>query len=480
MFLIPGRARVPALMRVAFPCLVAACIFLLAAPLGATELGAPRVAGMGAAGAASAQNLDALGLNPALIGRGAQNVTFTLYPFGPVFPIFGLGHATTSRFTSADLDQLLARLDVSIPATDKGYLVDAVDLAGLTVRTEGMIAAVVLPLGTDHTIAAHIMQRGAARYTLSPGLDSIAHNVAVSGNAFPLLLRSPLSGEGLWFNEYALTYGYAPVDDNGVLDFGAGIAVKYVQGLGHVTVDGKRLSTISLGSNPITGTQIQTAVDYDVQTANGGRFDATTLPTSALFTLFPKGVGSGIGIDIGLMKMIPFGRRTLTAGLSITDIGNINWDVSPAIRSVHRVDTIRTGGLFEDVDSLKQYSGESVPIGAYATSLPTRLHLALSLEDEFPVGLMPSTAAIEYAQGLAEAVGNPLTPRIGAGAEWRLGLWRWSTGLSFSSEEHFSWSVGGGIVLFDHVDLDVAFGRVNGLWENPVLVNAVGRIALKY
>ena len=459
-----------------------ACAAVLCDVAYADELVAPRLVGMGQAGAAAAWGLDALGTNPSMMGRNVRTIAFSLYPFsGTVVPVFALGHATTSRFTSADLDLLLARLAVgNLSDVDKGRIVDAVDLAGLTVRTEGMIAAMVLPLGSDHTIGVHVAQRGAGKYTLMDGMDSVAHNVAVSGNVFPLLLRTPVTAEGVWFNEYAASYAYSPVDERGAMDFGVGVTVKFVQGLGHVRVDSKRLSTISLGSNPITGTSIQTAVDYDVRTANGGRFDANTLPVDPLFSLFPKGVGSGAGADIGLMKTIVVGRQLLTAALSVTDIGEIRWSTSPAVRSVHRMDTIQTGGLFFAVDSLKQYEGKSVAADAYSTSLPTRLHLAVALEDAAPSGILPNLATFEYAQGLTDAVGNPTTPRIAAGAEWRKNAWHWSTGLSFSADESVSWSVGGGLQLFNHLDVQAAFGRVNGLWENPMLVNAAARLALTY
>lgn len=443
--------------------------------LNATELGAPRTVGMAGAAASIAEGIDAFGINPALIGQGVNSFSFTCYPFGGyVFPLFGLTPRTASAFTNADLDQILTQLGASIPLAIKQYVIDGVTLGGFSARTEGTIVAGVYAPSAEQSFGFSVSQHAAAKYSLMPGLGDTLHGIAPTGLPVPLFLRNLVAAEGVWYNSYAVSYAYSPQTANHATDFAVGVSLKYIQGLGYVKLNGDLLKTISLGADLIGGTAIQTSIDYDLRLGSG-KFDPLALPANPLYTMFPPGVGNGVGLDFGFMRADEFQGRIVKAALSVTDIGFINWNGSPTLRSVHRVDTLYTSGQVA-VDSLKLYVGTALPTASFSTPLPIKLHLAVSAEQPAAHGFAPHLISFEYTQGVTNIVGNSISPRIAAGAEWTSTIWRWATGLAFNSDEHFSWSIGGGVRLFQHVFLDAALGRLNGIWEGPQLVNAVARM----
>ncbi len=459
------------------------CIIASATVAVASDIGSPRIASLGGAGAAVATGLDALGTNPALIGGGSRSLELTFYPVGGyVVGLFGTGTLSTPVLQPNSFDNLFSTLNVSVNADDKSKLISAINIGGLNYRTEGTILAGVYKLSPSHALGFSIKQRAAASYQLYDGVDTIIRNVAQSLNLNDIVLRNVLSAEAVWFNEYALSYAFTSPEEDGSTDFAVGGSLKYIQGLGYITLlNGNQFSTIIVNTNPLLPNQrgLQTTIDYDVLTANGGQFNSNTMPLSPFFTLFPNGVGSGFGLDIGAMKNLAMSGDLLSVGFSVTDIGSINWGVSPEERSVHRIDTFSTTTSLP-VDTLKRYEGVSLPTSSFTTFLPTRLHLGLSLET-FTHGLfVPRRYVFEYTQGLNNSVGNSTSPRIAVGAEWEYKIWYYATGFSYSADEHFSWSLGGGLHLSSYILMEAAFGRINGFWESPQLVNFVATLKLLF
>jgi len=459
------------------------CILASVAVAAASDIGSPRIASLGGAGAAVASGIDAIGTNPALIGGGNRSFELTLYPVGGyVVGLFGTGTLSPAVLQLSSLDDLFSTLGVTVNPDDKSKLINAINIGGLNYRTEGTILAGVYKLSPSHALGFSIKQRAAASYQLYDGVDTIIRNVAQSLNLNDIVLRNVVSAEAVWFNEYALSYAFTSPEEDGSTDFAVGGSLKYIDGLGYIAlINGNEFSTTTVITNPLLPNQrgLQTTIDYDVLTANGGSFNTGAMPLSPFFTLFPKGVGTGFGLDIGAMKNLAIKGNLLSVGLSVTDIGSIDWDVSPEERSVHRVDTFSTTTSLP-VDTLKRYEGVSLPTNSFTTLLPGKLHLGLSLEN-FSHGLFaPRTYVFEYTQGLNNAVGNSTSPRIAVGAEWDYRIWYFATGFSYSADDRFSWSLGGGLHLGGYILMEGAFGRVNGLWESPQLVNFVVSLKLLF
>ncbi len=452
----------------------AACVLLLCAgALRADDKLSPLATALAGAGGAAVHGIDAIGVNPALLGTGYE-WEFTAYPFGAyALPVFGIGTPSQHAFELNDLDELLARLSVTLPPdADKQRIVNGLNLSGVTISWEQQIAAAAHPLGGGYTLAIHANQRGLGTYALDPRVDSVLHSVARSGNMFPIYLRDPASAEAMWFNEYGVSLAYER-RSGATLLFAVGGTVKYLQGLGYAHVNASLLNTINLQT--ILGSTLQVSVDYDIQTSQRTYFDASNLPFGAFYTPFPPAAGSGAGVDLGIAKDLTIEGRRVRAALSVTDLGAISWS-DPGVRSVHRVDSIPFGGAFYPVDSLRVYAGTVRPLASLVTTLPARLHLALAMHDSTASGWEPGMLTLQFTQGLVAGNGNSLSPRIAVGAEWPHGGWYAAAGLAYNSDESGSIALGAGLRLFNHIWLEGSMGRVNGLFESPLLVNAVARI----
>lgn len=165
---------------------------------------------------------------------------------------------------------------------------------------------------------------------------------------------------------------------------------------------------------------------------------------------FPEPAGKGFGIDLGATaKMFDF----WTFGLSITDIGSVNWNKGAANYTTNTqftIDGITGDNEYNDyVDSLfNTLEPEGDYAGEFSTSLPTALHFGALLElDRFLDGHFPGRMDLyaEYHQGLNNALLNSLTPRFAVGADWGPSDWfAFRSGLSFGGRDGFNWSAGFG------------------------------------
>jgi hypothetical protein len=459
--------------------LAVCALLLLAGGAHADDRLSPRATGLAGSGASVVRGLDAIGINPALLGDGYA-WEFTLYPIGGFFvPVFGIGTPAQTSFERADLDILVTRLAIVVaPSVDRDRIVNGINLPGTTLGVEQGIVSVAHPLGGGLAMALHACQRAYGTYRLDGRVDTVLHQTARSGNVFPIFLRNPASAEGLWYNEYGATLSYEH-RSRGVLEFAVGGTLKYLRGLGYASVDVQRLSTISLGSVPDIGPALQVAVDYSVRTSQRTAFDASMLPLSMFYTMFPPSSGGGAGIDLGIARDIAIEGGKVTGAVAITDLGFISWS-NPGERTVHRIDTINFSSAVYPIDSLRAFSGTLRLADPFTSALPARLHLSVAMGDTAARGIMPRVVTLQFTLGLVGDLGNSTSPRIAVGAEWPHGWWYAVGGLAYNSDESASMSIGGGIRAFERIWVEASMGRVNGLFESPLLVNAVGRISARF
>ncbi len=435
-------------------------------------------------GVAAAHGIDALGLNPALIGAGTKTFELSFYPIGGyVLGLIGTGNISNPVIASNGLDGILSSLNTNLSSQDKSYIIDALNLNSLTYHIEGTLLAGAWQINPNNALAFDVKQRAMASYHIGAGVDTIVRNVDQSLNFSDIALSNPLSAEGMWFNEYSISYAYTNADANSVADFSIGASVKYIEGLGYAGLaGGTNFSTLTVNDGSLlnpNGRGLQVTTQYDLMTSTAANFNANSLPLLPLYTLFPPSAGTGFGLDIGAVKNMSIGvDKLLTLAFSATDIGSISWNVSPAERNVNRIDTFNLQSV--PVDTLKRYAGAAVPTQSFSTQLPTQLHVGASLVNFSANGIIPRMVTFEFTQGLNSVAGNSLSPRVAAGAEWDFGGEYVATGLAYNADENFSWSFGGGVHISRYVLFEIAIGRLNGFWEAPELVNVTGGVKLQF
>jgi hypothetical protein len=236
----------------------------------------------------------------------------------------------------------------------------------------------------------------------------------------PQILGQVLDGTEagfLWYREFNFSYGRWLVR-NDDLEIDAGIGLKYLLGIGVIDMraEGGGLSGFS---------SLSPDFQIDYQTGSflpGARFSFGDLA-------FPRSVGKGFGVDLGLAARI---NGTWKLGLSVTDLGSIRWSgdayeasngslVEMAATGLENYDLINglddfliNGGLLEWEEAAER----SLPLASTA-----RIGLGKLVGDRVELGtdlLLP----------LNQAVGSLESPAWGLGADLRPFHWlQFSTGM---------------------------------------------------
>ncbi|NUN10145.1 MAG: hypothetical protein HUU54_13310 [Ignavibacteriaceae bacterium] len=221
-----------------------------------------------------------------------------------------------------------------------------------------------------------------------------------------------------------------------------GVTLKYMQGMAYAGVDEMNTNFTTQPDGILTGQsrmRILTAfsdnvgVEYD--------FDSTAEKKNFTFSLFPKPVGSGFGIDFGLTAEI--GDRW-KIGLAFTDIGSMTWSQNVAEYISYHDFTIT-----EIIDPIQRDSlvtflkGEGRYTSAFTKPLPTAFRLGASFlvwKNDFKYFLL----SMDYNQGFNNEPRNSTSPRISIGGEWNQTKWLpyMRGGFSFGGDSPFIWSVG--------------------------------------
>lgn len=300
----------------------------------------------------------------------------------------------------------------------KGYRADYFDL---------------LVLATGDTVANYA--------NMSP--DSLA--MVILGVATePLLLGRVVNGTDIglnWYREFNFSYGRHLVrTDNFELDLGVGL--KYLLGIGIIDVRAR--------NNQLDGFS-SLSDDFQIDYQN-----AEFVPGARLtggMVAFPKTVGSGFGVDLGVSMLI---NGSWKLGASVTDLGSIRWKgnvytasegslVELAINGLENLDII--SGLEDFVTSSGVLNWERAQERNMALPSTARIGAGKLLGEWGEVGL-------EAVLPLNDATGNLLGPVFGAGADIRPLRWfQISTGV-----------VGGGDMPAK-VPVGITLIAGNGTWE---------------
>lgn len=430
-----------------------AWICLVAVPVGLLDLSAYGQSGLslyGNTGRASATTFvtdyQAIGINPANLGwewrfKG-KHLAFGLAEGSYAVYSDALGRDdirqrmfnTDFRFTEEERDQAVAAftdagaaINVDVMALGLcwqqeqigGLAFQARDRLQVSAQMGSRMADLVFKGSSADVFDLLVLATGdtVANYAgMSP--DSLA--LVVLGIATePQILGQVLDGTEagfLWYREFNFSYGRWLVR-NDDLEIDAGIGLKYLLGIGVIDVraEGGGLSGFS---------SLSPDFQIDYQTGEflpGARFSFGDLA-------FPRTVGKGFGVDLGLAARI---KGTWKLGLAVTDLGSIRWSgdaytasngslVEMASTGLENYDLIDglddfliSGGLLEWEESAER----SLPLASTA-----RIGLGKLLGERVELGtdlLLP----------LNQATGGLESPAWGLGADLRPFRWlQFSTG----------------------------------------------------
>ena len=181
-----------------------------------------------------------------------------------------------------------------------------------------------------------------------------------------------------------------------------------------------------------------------------GKDSSSNENKNAKFSLFPEPSGKGLGFDIGFLAKI---NEVWTVGISITDMGKINW--SKEVYEISNYSEVTITNLADtnqtkDLDKKIFGDDNSKKISSVESSLSTALHLGVAFRlDKYLDGKFPGTMLIvlDYNQGFNNNPGNSTMPRLSFGAEWIPTNWilEFRTGFSIGEFDKFKWAFGIGL-----------------------------------
>ncbi len=384
-----------------------------------------------------AQDYQALGINPANLGReGAPTVAFTIGEFGVGGASRSLSKTlfkhllfdSTQPIGKAEKSELLQgltgenALNFNFDATTFGISVSLPNgYGGLAFSNRQRVGA-HLALNQN---AADVIVNGKYAASLQPyyPVDPATGNPAGTGTAAPLV-SAFLNGTAIqlaWTSEYNVAYGVQVVDQE-ALKLSVGAGYRYIQGIGvaDVRADGGSLSAYTALSPifKVNYGSLATSSNFNYETGSG---------------LHP--VGKGHGYDAGLSAELGKGLRL---GVSVTDLGKMTWTgnvVTAADQKLQR--TTATGLQTYDVltEIVNQFDADQSSLFTYQAAqertaqLPAKLRLGAGyrVSSLFEVG-------VDYTAPLNKVAGNLTSSFIGVGVDFKPVSWiRLSTGVSGGS-----------------------------------------------
>jgi len=265
-----------------------------------------------------------------------------------------------------------------------------------------------------------------------------------------------------YLREYNLSYArdFSFLLDNIFDSFSAGITIKMIHGYAYSEIEtiGTTITTLDdhsiLIENDLSA-NIAVSQDFGIE------WDFDDVKKVQNISPFLNPAGVGFGINIGFAAQLD---SIWTFGLSVTDIGSVNWNNNPV--------SYKSNGSFLISDVTDSTLTDSLqaalePIGSYSdgftSSLPTVLRLGASFRlDRLLKGNFPGKMllVIGYNQGFNNSLNNTTSPLFSLGFEWKpIDLFPIRSGFTFGGFTGFAWSLGLGIdadiVEFNFASADI-------------------------
>ncbi|UYZ63226.1 DUF5723 family protein [Hymenobacter weizhouensis] len=455
------------------------CVLLLAAALSLpltlraqNELSNFTATGRGGVATTFATDYQAIGINPANLGRvGGAKVAFTIGEFG-----VGAGSQSLER---RQLNRLLFQRKETLTPDGKRELARAFtsdNALNLNADATTLAVAVQLPVVGGVAVSHRV------RTTAHVGLNQNAAEIAFLGRNAPIytsasagnvpLVTEALAGTDLQFallNEFNLAWGTRLIDQS-LFQLSAGAGYRYVQGVGIIDI---RVQPGSLRA--YTAMSPVFDIDYGSVMNNPGfnfRARADGL----------QPVGRGHGFDLGLAVEA---GKALRLGLALTDLGHMTWEGNLLTANDQKLKRLNSEGIgsynfirevadifASGTDSLFQYT----PGQERRASLPTKLRTGVGVRvSEF------FEAGLDVTVPLNTVAGNLPTTFVGVGVDYKPTSWvRLSSGLSGGAG--YGLSVPLGFTITNPIyEIGISTRDVAGLLtsKNPYLSVAAGFLRFK-
>ncbi len=421
--------------------------------------------GMARTFVASSRGLDAVGINPAnLAAPDKGTVTIGLMPMGmhvgTDFLNYGLykeyftgeesGNGRVGRFlTDGDKQQILAsfpdgtgRASAQLEARPFGVSVQMGDL--------GSVALTV----TEYVNINMMVPHDYAEFLLYGNPPGTTYDF------------SSTSAYATWLREYALSYGRMLPCPSFLHSLSAGLAVKIVHGYGYFEIDRFNTKFITGADGILSG-----VIDTHARMAG---IDPVAGVSGASYQPFPAPAGTGFGLDLGVASDI---NEYLRAGMSITDIGSMEWT-----RNLEQVVSTARVTMDDPLDPAQRDSLENAVKGdrqagePFSSSLPTTFRLGAAVQlDKVPALKRflwgEWLFACDYNLGLVDGAGAARVGRFSMGLEFKpWGFLPLRTGASFGGTDRFNFALGFGF-HFGVFDMDFASEHLNFLLSEATLAH---------
>jgi hypothetical protein len=373
-----------------------------------------RMSGLALSGASVMSDVDAIGVNPALIDmpRGT-GFAFAILPFTTRAGTDFIDYESYVKYFTG-VEGTNGRTAYTLSDQDKRSILNSfTDVDGtlyMDTRLQAFSAVVSLPalaVGVDMT------DRVVSSVSIPRSLVEFLFYGNTPGKTFDLNTTKISSA---WYRDYGLTIAKRfMLNQRMQSSISFGTTVKFIQGFAYFGVDrfNSRLTT-DPDSFVITGQGDMHAQYAGADWLAEGNFSR--------FDLFPRPVGSGLGFDLGCQIRV---SENFAIGMSVTDVGYIQWN-----RNAREVDASETFRL-NDVTSDKQFDAildafneHEVEVPSFTTELPSSVLLsgAYTIPRLFGAG-QPMHVTFALREGLTSTLGNSTVPRVAAGAECNFTSW---------------------------------------------------------
>jgi hypothetical protein len=434
----------------------------------------PLAHGAGRTYSVSSDGLDAVGLNPAILGLGTPTILQL-----SIIPItsFGLSAGPSFRDVNA-LTDIFGQNGGFVNDTTRKTVIDLLRDGKLSGRGDVRVFGLSYSTPATGTFALTWTTHAAIRADLPSSFLDYFFN-AETNLAQADLSASNFDIQGLWYNEYGLSYGLQLIkdakdsSDRGLGSLAIGGAVKYVGGVAYLGLDPDNTVQITGVTN---GKQLY--AKYALREAYPDAFDPQHVPNRFDFSFLSSATaGSGVGFDLGVIAGFfhnEKGKDAISLAMSLTDIGSINWTKNTYLRHADTTKIIHFIGTSITAvnDSLAALAGKLDSVGSFSTPLPTMLRIGFALDlESLGLGISGTNfrAVAEFATGLTTVVGSLKNARFGVGliVDHPSSLFGFHAGVGLSQTSQSSdLTLALGTTILKRVSLDVATAAIDKLFSS--------------
>lgn len=399
---------------------------------------------LGKASTASSYGIDAIGFNPANIGK-TRSIDSNNAEFGIATNI---GFMMDATFAPIDM---LDKYFTKNPDGSKKFLTtsdknDIIDKMGdAPINTIGNLKPLSIVFKTNAGTFGFAIEERAGGY---------------------LFLDKDFLDVGLFGNEINRVYSFSDLNFNA--SYTRQISVSYTRDF---ALKSKNFKQISLGASikpqfgfyysEVLNNNLQIFTNDTNQIVGSGRMNLLYSGNSSdrKFEAPFKNAGFGFGFDVGMATTLEnfFNIGRLNLGFSITDIGYINW--------TSNTNTYYYDGSFiitditkkEQLDTLQKIiDGTKTPTGSFSRMLPTTIRLGAQYKYYSDKKVRDGKAhsedmelmsfSLDYIQGLTENYGGTTNPIVAFGYEFNpVNALSGRLGIMAGGREKFEVSFGIGI-----------------------------------